>query len=642
MPLSSVFPESVLGHPKGHERKGHVPAPKQKPKARPPEGLRDKIPLYGKLPKYSGPYKVSIIDVEIPATNPRTFSNIKRQHTHILALETILLTIYYPAHLDTGSGPSPSGPRWSRPTWLPRPRDKTSRGYAKFSGLPKWPTMAFFIATTWFTKLPCYRNARIADHWPPDKNVRQGGQRVKSTPGETPAGGPQKPVFPLIMFSHGMGGSRTAYSSVCGEFASYGFVVCAVEHRDGSCARTLINHVAEGLCSRQERERTGRLEHKQGADRHMYDVVDHIFAKEDKNDTSPGHRIDRELRQAQIEMRLAEFEEVYAAMTSICAGEGASLAEKNLRLQGAIGASSQGLKGIDWASWKDRFHLTEVTMIGHSFGAATTVEILRHQDRFRWVSQGIMYDIWGMAVAPPELEPGHRIHVPLLGVNSEAFMYWPENFEVAKAICEEVREHGSLCWLMTVRGTVHISQSDFCILYPHIANSVLKTTMEHTRAIDLNIDASLDFLSRVLPLRDKPFHRLKREKDLLDLPCLEEMPTEHEPAKKWMAVRLRVKHETWQRVKGKTRHRAWKKMIAAGQEEVWLHVKPSNPEMEQYKHGNAGRNRSSSAGLFLNDTEQDMNGHAVQTSADLSAGAHDAMMKQEKIRHEVDRSLELP
>jgi platelet-activating factor acetylhydrolase len=32
-------------------------------------------------------------------------------------------------------------------------------------------------------------------------------------------------------------------------------------------------------------------------------------------------------------------------------------------------------------------------MIGHSFGAATTVEALRHLDRFQWVSQGIMYDI---------------------------------------------------------------------------------------------------------------------------------------------------------------------------------------------------------------------------------------------------------
>jgi platelet-activating factor acetylhydrolase len=99
------------------------------------------------------------------------------------------------------------------------------------------------------------------------------------------------------------------------------------------------------------------------------------------------------LRQAQIEMRLAELEEAYSALATICAGEGKSLAEKNLRSKGAVGAPSRGLEGIDWTSWKDRFHLNEVTMIGHSFGAATTVEALRHLDRFQWVSQGIMYDI---------------------------------------------------------------------------------------------------------------------------------------------------------------------------------------------------------------------------------------------------------
>jgi hypothetical protein len=281
-------------------------------------------------------------------------------------------------------------------------------------------------------------------------------------------------------------------------------------------------------------------------------------------------------------------------------------------------------------------------MIGHSFGAATTVEVLRHQDRFQWISQGIMYGVWGLVVAPPHLDPGHTIRVPLLGINSEAFMYWPDNFKVAKAICEEVREHGSLCWLMTVRGTVHVSQSDFCILSPHIANTVLKTTMKHTRAIDLNIDASLDFLSLVLPLKDMPFHRLKREKNLLDLPCLDEMPMEHGPAKKWMAVRLRVKHETWKRVKGVTRNRYWKKRIAAGQEEVWLHVKPLGSGMDQFKYGDAGRNRGSSLDRLGHNPEQDQNGHLFQTTADLSAGAHDAMIKQEKIRHELNGSLNFP
>ena len=171
-------------------------------------------------------------------------------------------------------------------------------------------------------------------------------------------------------------------------------------------------------------------------------------------------------------------------------------------------------------------------MIGHSFGSTTTVEVLRHKDRFQYVSQGIVYDIWGLAVRPPESELQHRIQVPLLDINSEAFKYWLDNFNEVKTICDEVREHGSLCWLMTVRGTVHISQSDSCILYPHITSVVLKTTMDPARAIDLNINASLDFLSRTLPLKDKPFHRLLGKKKLLDLPCIEEMPTKHQPSQK--------------------------------------------------------------------------------------------------------------
>src|SRR2546429_55572 len=100
------------------------------------------------------------------------------------------------------------------------------------------------------------------------------------------------------------------------------------------------------------------------------------------------------------------------------------------------------------------------------------------------------------------------------------------------------------------------------------------------------------------------------------------MPTEHEPAKKWMAVRLKVEHETWNRVRGQTRQQAWKKMIAAGQEEVWLHVKPSGPETEKYKSGNAAMDGGRSAGRLSNNAEQDVNGHAFQTTADLSAGAH--------------------
>ena len=43
--------------------------------------------------------------------------------------------------------------------------------------------------------------------------------------------------WPVIVFSHGLGCSRFAYSRICSDLASHGFFVAATEHREGSaCA----------------------------------------------------------------------------------------------------------------------------------------------------------------------------------------------------------------------------------------------------------------------------------------------------------------------------------------------------------------------------------------------------------------------
>jgi len=39
---------------------------------------------------------------------------------------------------------------------------------------------------------------------------------------------------PLVVFSHGLGGCAEMYTGLCASLASHGFVVCAIEHRDGS------------------------------------------------------------------------------------------------------------------------------------------------------------------------------------------------------------------------------------------------------------------------------------------------------------------------------------------------------------------------------------------------------------------------
>lgn len=577
----------------------------QKPKIRPPRSWRDKVVFPGRsLPTYSGPYAVGTMEIEVPAQNPQFFSNIKREHRHVLQLETVLMTMYYPSSHHERNLSQRDG-KLSRELWLGRPRIQIAKGYGKFAGIGDLAIPIFLPAM--FTKLPAYRNAPIAHHWAPPVDTNEDGDRAKTEMGSKPEGAADEPRFPMILFSHGLGGTRTMYSSVCGEFASYGFVVCAVEHRDGSGPRTYINHAKSGTGTMLEREKAGYVDHRPEDKKRGYDIMDYLFPKDNPYDTSPNGKkgVDRELRSAQIDLRMAELEEAYEVMKEICSGHGQKVADRNLRRKGYKASSSHGLSGVDWSKWKDRFELHHVTVCGHSFGAATAIEMLRHDDRFNYVGQGIIYDIWGAGTTPAEEEaPHHRIHTPLLAINSEAFTYWPSNFELVESLIKEAQAEPSASpsWLMTLRGTVHISQSDFSLLYPHVCSIFLKAVANPRRALDLNINASLEFLSHVLPAELAQVNRAYKNEGLLEMEPspLDRIPSTqlHRPNDSFVAVRLKIKHEWVFRISPslfrKLNRRQAEKQGRRPEtgDEIWLHVRPTQECVD--RHMEKADSRSSS------------------------------------------------
>jgi len=80
----------------------------------------------------------------------------------------------------------------------------------------------------------------------------------------------------------------------------------------------------------------------------------------------------------------------------------------------------------------------------------------------------------------------HKLRAPIIAINSEAFAYWPSNFDFLRRLTSEANPCPT--WLTTIRGTVHISPSDFVILYPQLCSLFLKTTVDPRRALDLHIN----------------------------------------------------------------------------------------------------------------------------------------------------------
>ncbi|KAL2136269.1 hypothetical protein VTI74DRAFT_4504 [Chaetomium olivicolor] len=613
---------------KTREKSNKMPDPQPIPPTAhsPHKSVRDH--LFHTLPPYTGPYRVGFLELELPVRQPRHFSHIKRNGEYALKLDTVLFAVYYPADLDGGMpssnhknadrrrGGSGEGGRrrarrkgaFSRAPWLPRPRASTCKGYAKFFRVPRVPMTAYIAVTSMLTKLPAYRNAKLSVRWPDEAGAERSACTARGRETDEDAfpegeaetsnavdGRREKPRFPVVIFSHGLGGSRTLYSSVCGELASFGLVVVAMEHRDGSGARTFVNKmgkeedlddqgVDKSACPPENEKQDSKRREK--AKTKPYYKIDYLFPKNNARDTAPQNPngVDKELRAAQIEMRLGEIEEAFYTLGLINSGKGDQVRQTNLRKGDNVGSSSAGLDGLDWQDWAGRLDLDSITMMGHSFGGAITVQALR-SDKLGWITQGILLDPWGPAL--PECPEQQPVHKPVLSIGSEAFMHWAENFACIEQLCQEARAAGTLCWMTAIRGSTHLSQTDFAVLYPNWMSWFMKTMVTPERAIYLTVHSVLEFLKLTQPGAQTSFARVWTGEKLLNVADPEtKVVSDHRPDDKWVAARLKIPNEFSMRVRGMLRRSPNGVVDQGAGSEIWCHQSPGVDTMERYMRRN--------------------------------------------------------
>jgi platelet-activating factor acetylhydrolase len=142
--------------------------------------------------------------------------------------------------------------------------------------------------------------------------------------------------FPVLIFSHGFASSRTDYTHYLGELASRGYIVAAIEHRDGSGPGSIVM--------------------KQGSrDRVVFPLRQSDLEDHPDLDTASFKKV-------QLDFRQAEVEETVRVLRQLNEGDGGFAYKFNPRQEG------QDLK-----NWAGRLAMDEVTIGGHSFGATLAV-----------------------------------------------------------------------------------------------------------------------------------------------------------------------------------------------------------------------------------------------------------------------------
>lgn len=179
--------------------------------------------------------------------------------------------------------------------------------------------------------------------------------------------------FPTMIFSHGLGGTRLAYSHLCGSLASHGMVVIAPEHRDGSAPVTFVK---SGLQPSSETELTGTQPNTGEPGVSSASAASSASPSRAQVDfVNYPHKISEETangRNRQLEIRLWELSIVYAAIAQLDLGK--------IPCGTAMFDADNVTRDSTLAAFKDKLDIRKpgrLVWAGHSFGSSTMIQMMK-------------------------------------------------------------------------------------------------------------------------------------------------------------------------------------------------------------------------------------------------------------------------
>jgi len=201
-------------------------------------------------------------------------------------------------------------------------------------------------------------------------------------------------TFPVVVFSHGLGGCMEMYTQLCQQIASHGFLVFALEHEDGSGAYAETN------------------------------LGDSIFYK--RPDDSPYSRQKvLNFRRSFLHQRTKEVSDVVDAVFN--------------RPEATCPELQKILKSADLDKG--------VALVGHSFGGSTMVmQAQEYQSqstsnlKLTQINSLSILDPWAFSLEDKVLDAGLSSSMPTLSILSESWLTNPETRQVDHLLrkCEKL------------------------------------------------------------------------------------------------------------------------------------------------------------------------------------------------------------